>query len=93
MQFKPGRDSDTDDPHDGPLVSIRTKSNIDCLGTLRIRALSEELNVNKETVCKVLYAEMNMLQICAKVFTHNQNKFKNRSAKYFLSQIRSSERD
>ncbi|CAH2102651.1 unnamed protein product [Euphydryas editha] len=84
-RFKEGRESVEEDPSEGAPVTTRTFANVDRLRMLittdrhlSIRALSYELNVNKETVCKMLHENLNRRKICAKmvpkVLAHEQKQ-------------------
>lgn len=73
-RFQEGRDSVEDDPREGRPCRSRSADNVDRVRALirrdrrlTIRALQDELNVDKETVRQILHDELGMRKLCAKL--------------------------
>lgn len=99
-RFKEGRESLDDDPREGAPVTSCTAANVDRLRALitsdrhlNIRALSAQLNINKESVRKMLHDNLNMRKIGAKMvpklLTHEQKHMRKSICEDLLSRIRS----
>lgn len=89
-RLKKGRESAEDDAREGASVISRTDdANIDRLRSLictsdrrlSIRALSDKLNINNETVRKMLHEDLNMRKTCgkmvSKILTNEQKQKRN----------------
>jgi predicted ArsR family transcriptional regulator len=77
-EFKNGRESVGDEPRSGRAVEVRTDNNVQRVralvsqvGWLTIRMLSNELNINRETVRKILIEDLSMKKLCAKMVPKN----------------------
>lgn len=76
--FKNGRESVKDELRSGRPVEIRTDNNVQrvCARVhqdrrLTVRMLAEELNLNRETVRKILTEDLSMKKLCAKMVPKN----------------------
>ncbi len=103
-RFREGRESVEDDPREGAPVSSRTEPNVERLRALvtadrrlTLRALSEELHINKETIRRMLHEDLNMRKICAKmvpkILTADQKQLRMEICNDLLSRIESNGRD
>lgn len=77
-EFKAGRESVEDEARSGRPVEVRTDSNAQRVRTLirqdrrlTIRMLAQELNMNRETVRKILREDFHMRKLCAKMVPKN----------------------
>ncbi|VVC27483.1 Winged helix-turn-helix DNA-binding domain [Cinara cedri] len=72
--FKNGRESVGDEPRSGRSVEARTDNNVQRVRTLvhqdrrlTVRMLSDELNLKRETVRKILTDDLSIKKLCAKM--------------------------
>lgn len=77
-KFKNGREGVEDEPRSGRAVEVRTDNNVQRVRALvrqdrrlTIRMLSGELNINRETVRKILIEDLSMKKLCAKMVPKN----------------------
>lgn len=76
--FKNGRESVKDEARSGRPIQVRTDTNAQRVRTLirqdrrlTIRMLADELNINRETVRKILTEDFAMKKLCAKMVPKN----------------------
>ncbi|KAL4083830.1 hypothetical protein QTP88_029146 [Uroleucon formosanum] len=74
-EFKNGREGVEDELRSGRAVEVRTDNNVQRMRALvrqdmrlTIRMLSDELNINRETVRKILIKDLSMKKLCAKMY-------------------------
>jgi len=72
--FSEGKESVTDEERSGQPATNRTEENIAKVRQivhdnlqLTVRSIAEEVNINRETVKKMLMEELDMRKVCAKV--------------------------
>lgn len=77
-RFRDGRESVEDDPHTGRPQSVRTPEAIEkvrdmvkCDRRLTIRVLANELNMDKETVRRILTQDLGKRKICSRFVPHH----------------------
>ena len=73
-KFKEGREYIGDDPNSGRPSTAKTQENVEKVARivrgdrrLSIRAISELININKESVRQILHDDLGMRKVCAKV--------------------------
>ena len=74
QRFKSGRVSVDDDPRPGQPSTSRTALNVDRLSALvledrlvSLKMLEEKLNINQETIRRMLHDDLEMRKLCAKL--------------------------
>lgn len=77
-RFSEGREEVEDDERPGRPVSVKTEENAQKINEivrkdrrLSIRMIADMVNINKETVRKILHDELNMTKVCAKMVPKN----------------------
>jgi hypothetical protein len=77
-RFSEGRESTEDDQRPDRLVTVSTPETVTKINQIvradrrkSIRMISEAVNVDKETVRKILHEELHMTKVCAKLMPKN----------------------
>ena len=93
-RFSEGREWVTDEERSGWAATSRTEENIVKIrqilrknGRLTVRSIAEQVNIDRETVRKILTEDLDMKKVCVKMapkkLTGNKNKEESRFAKNF----------
>ena len=74
LTFSEGRESGTDEERAGRPETRRTEENIAKIRQLvrenrrlTVRSIAEQVNINRETVTKILTEDLDMRKVCAKI--------------------------
>jgi hypothetical protein len=93
--FSEGRKSTEDDQRPGHSVIVSTPETVTKINQIvrvdhrmSIRMIAKAVNADKKTVRKILYEELHMTKVCAKLvpknLTHNQKLLRQQVCSYFL---------
>jgi hypothetical protein len=80
--FSEGRESVTDKERSGQPATSRTEENIEkliifCMKIVAVRSITEQANIDKETVRKILTEDLDMRKVCAKMVPKELTKEQN----------------
>lgn len=103
-RFASGRESTQDDARLGAPKIVHTRQNVEHLSVLvwtdrrlTVRMMSSELGINKETIRQMLYGDLLMRKLCAKlvpkVLTVEQKELRRSICEDFLERIQSEGND